>query len=276
MIMKVKTTMYLIALSNLTLWLTGCLTVPVVVEGTMPTPLVTFVAAEPTGGPAIELSSTPDRTEAPQPPTSVTPTFTPWIPPPTHTPAPLSGPPPTFTSPAPSDPHFVTQDVTAVRVGPGLDYELSHFLGPGTTVLLSGRNAEGDWWAIHGPGDGPGPRSWVAAADVTVAGNTSDLPILAAPPLSPTPAGQLAVPLVGETGPPPAERCIVSHPGQTGPINVHLGPGEQFALVARLDINRWVEGIQEQVGWYEIRLGPGEVGWVNGTAVALNEHCPMS
>jgi hypothetical protein len=28
----------------------------------------------------------------------------------------------------------------------------------------------------------------------------------------------------------------------------------------RLDVNRWTEAIQEQVDWYEIRLGPGEVG----------------
>jgi hypothetical protein len=69
------------------------------------------------------------------------------------------------------------------------------------------------------------------------------------------------------------ERCIVSHPGEGGAINRHLGPGEQFALVARLDKGRWPESIQGQVGWYEIRLGPGEVGWVNGTAVAVNEHC---
>jgi hypothetical protein len=28
----------------------------------------------------------------------------------------------------------------------------------------------------------------------------------------------------------------------------------------RLDVNRWTEAIQEQVDWYEVRLGPGEVG----------------
>jgi hypothetical protein len=261
---------YLFMILGLNLLLTACLTMPLVVEGEMPTPMVTLVAAEP----SPELPATPDPAETAEPSSSIQPTFTPSVPPPTNTPAPASGPPPTVTSPAPTDPHFVTQDVTAVRVGPGLDYELSHFLGPGTTVLLLGHNAEGGWWAIHGPGDGSGPYSWVSDSDVTVAGNLSNLPILTPPILPPTPVGLPDVPLVGETGPPPAKRCIVSHPGQTGPVNVHLGPGEQFALVARLDINRWAEAIQEQVGWYEIRIGPGEVGWIQGTAVAINELCP--
>jgi uncharacterized protein YgiM (DUF1202 family) len=261
---------YLLIILGLTLLLTACLTTPLVVEGEMSAPVVTLVTAEPTA----ELLATPDRTETAELPSSTQPILTPFVPPPpTNTPAPASGPPPTITSPAPTDPHFVTQDVTAVRVGPGLDYELSHFLGPGTTVMLAGRNAEGGWWAIHGPGDGPGPRSWVADTDVTVAGNINNLPVLPAPILPPTPIPSPDVPFIGETGPPPTEHCIVSHPGEGGAINIHLGPGEQFALVARLDKGRWAESIQGQVGWYEIRLGPGEVGWVNGTAVAVNEHC---
>ncbi|MFO7540112.1 MAG: hypothetical protein R6X32_18890, partial [Chloroflexota bacterium] len=138
---------YLLIILGLTLLLTACLTTPLVVEGERPTPVVTLVVAEPSAEPSAEptaeLLATPDRTETAEPPSSTQPTFTPFVlPPPTNTPAPASGPPPTVTSPASTDPHFVTQDVTAVRVGPGLDYELSHFLGPGTTVMLAGRNAE--------------------------------------------------------------------------------------------------------------------------------------
>lgn len=82
------------------------------------------------------------------------------------------------------------------------------------------------------------------------------------------------MPLVGDTGPLPADRCTVSHTGQTGSANVHLGPGKQFALVARLDRNRWAEGLQVQAGWYEIRIGPGQTGWVEATVVAANDFCP--
>jgi uncharacterized protein YgiM (DUF1202 family) len=262
--MKNKKRLGLILTFGLHLLLTACLARPLIVEGEMPTPVMTLAIAEPSPEPSSEPTATLAPTETADP--TATPTAQP-----TNTPAPTNTPQPTATSQAQA--HLVTQGETAVRVGPGLDYDLSHFLGPGTTAPILGRNAQGGWWAIHGPGDGPGPHAWVADGDVTVTGNSGSVPILPAPGLPPTPVGLPDVPLVGETGSPPAGRCIVAHPGQTGPINVHLGPGEQFASVARLDVNRWAETVQEQVGWYEIRLGPGEVGWVNGTAVALNEFC---
>jgi hypothetical protein len=265
-IMNNKKRLGLILTFGLHLLLTACLTRPLIVEGEMPTPVMTLAIAEPTAEPSPEPSATLAPTETAEP--TATPTAQP-----TNTPAPTNTLQPTATSQAQIQPHLVTQRETAVRLGPGLDYDLSHFLGPGTTAPILGRNAGGDWWAIHGPGDGPGPHAWVADSDVTVTGNSSSVPILPAPALPPTPVGLPDVPLVGETGSAPAGRCIVAHPGQTGPVNVHLGPGEQFALVARLDINRWAEAVQEQVGWYEIRIGPGEVGWVRGTAVALNEFC---
>ncbi|MFO7537196.1 MAG: hypothetical protein R6X32_03960 [Chloroflexota bacterium] len=41
--------------------------------------------------------------------------------------------------------------------------------------------------------------------------------------------------------------------------------------MARLEKGRWAEAIHKQVGWYEIQIGPGEGGWIRGTAVALND-----
>jgi hypothetical protein len=253
----------LLVILGLNLLLTACLTTPLVVEGEMPTPIVTLVAAEP----SLEPSATPDPTETAEPTSTATPQ-------PTHTPVPTNTPLPTATSQGQSEPHLITQAETTFREGPGLAYAPYFVMGPDTTVPILGRNGDGTWLATYGPGGGPGPHSWVAAAEVVIVnGNINDLPILPAPILPPTSVPLPDVPLVGETGSPPAERCVVSHPGEGGAVNIHLGPGEQFALVARLDKGRWVESIQEQVGWYEIRIGPGEVGWVDGTAVALNEHC---
>jgi hypothetical protein len=215
------------------LLLTACLTTPVMVDGEAPTPVITVELIDPTA----EASPVP---------------------------------PPIDASPDQPAPHFVTQEETAVYSGPGLAYERSHFLGPDTTVSILGRNAEGGWWAIHGPGDGPGPHSWVADADVTVVGDTSHLPILTAPDSLPDDA-----PLVGEMiDAPPTERCIIAHPGMTGPINIHLGPGEQFTRIAQLGQNRWVEGIAEQGGWFEVRIGIEQTGWVKAADVAVNERCP--
>jgi hypothetical protein len=253
--------LYLFMVLGLNLLLTACLTMPLVVEGEMPTPMVTLVVAEP----SAEPSAMPETTETAE----LTATATAQ---PTHTPTITIRP--TITARAEREPHLITQAETTFREGPGLTYAPYFVMGPDATAPILGRNGDGTWLATYGPGGGPGPRSWVAAAEVMIVnGNINDLPILPAPILPPTPVPLPDVPLVGETGSPPAERCIVSHPGEGGAINIHLGPGEQFALVARLDKGRWAESIQEQVGWYEIRIGPGEVGWVNGTAVALNENC---
>jgi uncharacterized protein YgiM (DUF1202 family) len=59
-----------------------------------------------------------------------------------------------------------------------------------------------------------------------------------------------------------------------GETTFREGPGEQFALIAQLDQNRWAEGLEGQVGWLEIRIGIGQTGWVKATAVAVNEFCP--
>jgi hypothetical protein len=61
----------------------------------------------------------------------------------------------------------------------------------------------------------------------------------------------------------PAVRGIYGKIKQINTTTGGIGLGS-----GRLDVNRWTEAIQEQVDWYEIRLGPGEVGWVRGTAVA--------
>jgi hypothetical protein len=58
--------LYLFMILGLNLLLTACLTMPLVVEGEMPTPMVTLVAAEP----SPELSATPDPTETAEPSSS--------------------------------------------------------------------------------------------------------------------------------------------------------------------------------------------------------------
>lgn len=250
----------ILAVLGLTMLLTACLTEPLPVQGEAPTPVDVVELLPTTAVPTPTVASVTTAELLPTPSAS-------------HTPTPMPTPLPATAVPVPVPPHLITRGETAVRTCPGLAYALSHFLGPGTTAPILGRHVDGGWWAIHGPGDGPGPHSWVADGDVTVAGDTANVPIFAAPAFPPTPVSSHDVPLVGETGVPPAERCIISHPGMVEPINVHLGPGAQFALIARLDVNRWAEGIQEQVGWYEIRLGPRQVGWAPVTAVALNEFC---
>jgi uncharacterized protein YgiM (DUF1202 family) len=216
----------------------------------------------------LELVTTPTlMSETPAPAATMTPTAIPVV---TTAPDPLPSRVPTVTAvpdssgPIVSEPILVTRHESNVRTGPGQEYELYFTLPAGTQALILGRNEDSSWWAIAGPGDGPGPGGWLSAGDVVVQGNVSGVPLLSAPPRQ-----------VGNLDAPPAGVCIVSHPGLTGPINIHLGPGEQFALLAQLPHGRWLEAVQLQVGWYEVRLGPGETGWLAAAAVATGDLCPL-
>jgi uncharacterized protein YgiM (DUF1202 family) len=216
----------------------------------------------------LELVTTPTlMSETPAPMATMTPTPIPIV---TTAPDPLPSRLPTVTAvpvhsdPVISEPTLTTRHESHVRTGPGQEYELYFTLPAGTQALIMGRNEDSSWWAIAGPGDGPGPGGWLSGRDVVVQGNVSGVPLL------PVPLRQ-----VGNLDAPPAGVCIVSHPGLNGPINIHLGPGEQFALLAQLPHGHWLEAVQLQVGWYEVRLGPGETGWLAAVAVATGDLCPL-
>jgi uncharacterized protein YgiM (DUF1202 family) len=167
-------------------------------------------------------------------------------------------------------PELVTRGPTNVRVGPGTAYAVSHALVGGTTVRIVGRNAAGTWWAVPGAGDGPGPVAWMAASVVDVRGDVNDIPVLPAPP-----PPQAEIPVLGNSGTPKVNVCVVAHPGPgDGAVDVRSGPGEAFELVGRLGLNRWAEAVRLQDGWYEIFIAPGETAWVKGSTVVRNGLCP--
>jgi uncharacterized protein YgiM (DUF1202 family) len=65
-----------------------------------------------------------------------------------------------------------------VRQGPGTNYPSVGSLAEGDRVQIVGYNAERDWWAVsYGGGTG-----WVFASLVIVEGDTSQVPLVAAPP----------------------------------------------------------------------------------------------
>ncbi|MHB8748786.1 MAG: SH3 domain-containing protein [Aggregatilineales bacterium] len=133
------------------------------------------------------------------PPPSDLPTFTPSVtiitlaalaPPGTLTPtAPstVATANPATQSPAPTinGPQVSIQSATLnVRGGPGIAYALVGVLKLGDTVAIVGRNADRSWWVIQS-----GPlRGWIinSPAYMTVSGDTSAVPLVAAPP-SPVP-----------------------------------------------------------------------------------------
>ena len=176
------------------------------------------------------------------------------------------------SNPAPvnQDPVLITNDFTNVRRGPGLAYEVSHVLSTGATAPILGRNDAGSWWAVPGPGDGPGPVGWISGAVVVVQGDLSGVPILPAPPLTP------AVPIMGNSGPPPGgDTCVVAHPGPNdlGPTYLRQGPGDSFDAAAILGLDRWAAIMEAQSGWYRVQDANGVTGWVHESEVAFAGRC---
>jgi uncharacterized protein YgiM (DUF1202 family) len=214
----------------------------------------------------VEPAFTP--TSTPEPVDTATPTVEPAYPTPTETAVPTADADPDVSDT--SKPVLMTDVRINVRTGPGLEYEISHVLSPNTTVPILGRNTAGNWWVVPGAGDGRGPVGWVASWVVLVEGDVSDVPVLPTPPL-PEPE----LPVLGNSGAPKVNVCVVAHPGPGGdPVYVYSAPGESSEAIGRLGLNRWAEAVRLQDGWYEIVLQPAVTGWVDGTDVARNSLCP--
>jgi type II secretory pathway pseudopilin PulG len=85
---------------------------------------------------------------------------------------------------------FITTDVNSnVRAGPSTVYDILGNLLKGQTADILGRNSNSTWWVI-GFAPAPGGKGWIADSIVTVSGDTSNVPIVAAPPTpTPSPSG---------------------------------------------------------------------------------------
>jgi hypothetical protein len=180
------------------------------------------------------------------------------------------------TDPATQEPILITNGPSRVRTGPGLHYADFFFLSGDTNLPILGRNAERTWWAVPGPGDGPGPYGWISAAIVTVQGDTTEVPILPAAPVPPTPWPEPGLPILGSADAPPVDSCVVYQSGlvldEELPY-VRSGPGEQFGVIGQLGRNRWAIGLQLQNEWFQITVATGETGWVKTDGIGWNDQC---
>ncbi len=82
---------------------------------------------------------------------------------------------------------FITTNVNSnVRSGPGTVYDIQGVLLQGQSADIVGRNNSSTWWVIVFEAGAAG-KGWIADSIVTVSGDTSNVPIVVAPP-TPTPS----------------------------------------------------------------------------------------
>lgn len=86
-------------------------------------------------------------------------------------------------------------------------------------------------------------------------------------PLTPVPD----VPVITNTGNPPADTCVVVHPGGTAVVNVYDSPGQENALVARL--GNWARVLSSENGWHQVEISPGHLGWVSQATADVLGPC---
>jgi len=145
---------------------------------------------------------------------------------------------------------------TVLRQGPGHSFPVVAILGLNRWADIA--EVQSGWYRVQ---DASGLGGWIHESEAAFAGRCS------------APGSGPDLPIIEDPGSPPANRCSVSRPGQFPPPGIHLGPGRQFALIARL--GNWAEILQTEMGWHQILLGPGQVGWVSDEDVDLIGACQV-
>ena len=113
-------------------------------------------------------------------PTRKSPTFTPTPRPPTSTP---TRPRPTAT-PTPATPYITTTRPMNIRSGPSTNYDVVGYASEGEELIVTGKNAAGNWWRIEFEGQ----DAWIYAFYV-VETNADNIRVVSTPvPPAPTSA----------------------------------------------------------------------------------------
>ncbi len=160
---------------------------------------------------------------------------------------PVIGPataPPTPTPPIAAS-AVVATGALNIRSGPGVAFNVVAVATWGEGLALLGRNAAGTWVVVR---NGAGVEGWVNEYYLHTSVPVYSLPVVGAPPASPT--------------------ALVT----IGSVNVRTGPGGQYDSFAVLYQGQSVVVIGRSVdaNWVQVRLGNGAVGWVSITAVQLS------
>jgi uncharacterized protein YraI len=177
----------------------------------------------------------------------------------------------------PDGPHLKVDNLTNVRQGPALTFEVVGELPTGSFAPVVGRVETNEWWQIEFA-DGPEGKGWVSAEVAEFVGEVDDVPVVEASPIEATEEADTAG---DSTTPEPTETPVGKSQSQpdnlpqvqipTGGVNVRSGPGLNFDLLGRLDegVSAVVVGRNETGDWWQIEYEAGENGlaWVADVVV---------
>lgn len=182
----------------------------------------------------------------------------PTIPPPTVVPPP----------PAPDSPFGTSTDYLNIRSGPSTDYPIYGVANPGASSEIVGKSADNGWWAVKIPTNlSPDGIGWASADFVVVTGDTTNVPVIQAPP----PPQDINPPT------PPSGSYVVQ---TTEPVNVRSGPGNEYPSFGKVPAGTPLEakGISQDGIWVAVAIPtsftPSGIGWVN--AAYLQPFDPSS
>jgi hypothetical protein len=246
--MKLRSTLYVLALVLLVLAVSAC--------GSSPT-------ATPTPKPTVPPPPT-------LPPTIAAPTVAPTAVPPTPTPL-----PPTAT-PVPAQ--ATTKEAVNVRQGPSAAFPVSGKMPTKTTAVILGKSEDGKWYMIAFP-DAASP-SWISVAYVTVTGPVEQLPVMA---VAPPPTATAVAVAKAKATPVPSLPPVPAAKGVVGFVsydtaqqsfvlnNVILGSTRNvsgFKLLGTSPIDLSQNTNAAPFAWAPD--GSGRVAWVYGVSGAMN------
>ena len=207
-------------------------------------------------------------------------TFTPQPPPATDTPPPTpaetetAAPTPTVmvteTAPAAMEPPATDASATVlgdmnVRSGPGSDYEVVGNATAGEEFVITGKDADGDWWQI----DFQGLPGWIHAPFV-VAADAEDVPVVGAGMTEDADADEGTT----EAASDPLDAILTVG----GDMNVRSGPGEEYDRIGGATVGEEfrITGVNEDGDWWRIDFG-GEAAWIYAPFVTATnaENVPV-
>lgn len=152
-----------------------------------------------------------------------------------------------------------------MRIGPGWDFDIAAILAPRTTLIFEAASVDGKW--LLGTTQDGIYRGWISASLVRFSDGFDPASLVTSDEVIGTVDAGAAMVLEGEGVP----ATVIS------PVNLRLGPGPDYALVAQIAAQTpvMIDAENEQTGWLLVHTDQYRLrGWVTPDYVVRIENLP--